>query len=374
MLPYGRQWLDESDIRSVAAALESDFLTTGPLIERFEQALAAWTGVAQAAVLNSGTAALHAAYHAAGLGPGDELITSPLTFAATANAALYQGATVRFVDIDPSTGNLDPKQLADVISPRTRVITTVDFAGHPADYDAINTVAQEHGLLVVADGAHSLGALYKGRPVGSLASLTTFSFHPVKPITTGEGGAVVSDVEEWIRRVRSFRSHGVVRNFKGEGPWYYEMQHLGYNYRLTDFQCALGLSQLKKLKGFIQRRRAIAARYNSALAEVPGLTLPQVQQGVEPGWHLYVVRVPEPAHRRPFFQRLRDMGIGVQVHYIPVYWHPYYQELGYRRGLCPRAEDFYARCVSLPIFPKMTDADVVRVIEAVSLAAKEVWG
>jgi len=374
MLPYGRQWIDDSDIEAVAAALTSDFLTTGPLVERFEEALAAWTGAAHAAVLNSGTAALHGAYHAVGLGPGDEMITSPLTFAATANAALYLGATVRFVDIDPATGNLDPRLLADAVSPRTRLITAVDFAGHPADYDPIHAAAREHGLPVVADGAHSLGAVYKGRPVGTLAALTTFSFHPVKPITTGEGGAVTTNDEEWIRRVRSFRSHGIVRDVAGEGPWYYEMQHLGCNYRLTDFQCALGLSQLKKLAGFIGRRRDIAARYNRALAEVPGLVLPHVEEGVEPGWHLYVVRVPEPRHRRPFFQRLRDMGIGVQVHYIPVYWHPYYEELGYRRGLCPHAEDFYSRCVSLPIFPKMADADVDRVIEAVAKAAGEVWG
>lgn len=373
-IPYGRQWVDDEDVQAVVEVLKSDFLTTGPVVEQFEQALASFTHAQHAVVLNSGTSALHTAYFAAGLKTGDEIITSPLTFTATANAAQFLGANVQFVDIEPDTGNLDANLLEEALSPNTRLVVPVDYAGHPAEYDAINAFANQHGLRVVADAAHSLGATYRGRNVGTLADMTAVSFHPVKPITTAEGGATFTNNAEWAQTMRSFRSHGIYRDENRSEPWYYEMRHLGYNYRLTDVQCALGLSQLRRLKAFIGRRQFIADRYNEAFREIEGLELPSVRPYVQSAWHLYVVRVPEAKYRRPFFRRLRELGLGVQVHYIPVYWHPYYQALGYRRGLCPKAEDFYARAVSLPLYPKMTDDEIEAVVERVFKAAREVWG
>ena len=375
-VPYGRQWIDEDDVQSVVEVLKSDFLTTGPTVRRFEEALERYTGARHAVALNSGTSALHAAYFAAGLEPGDEIVTSPLTFAATANAALFLGARVRFVDVEPDTGNLDPGALPSALTERTRLIVPVDYTGHPADYDPILEFARSHGLRVVADAAHALGARYKGRPVGTLADATELSFHPVKPVTTAEGGAVLTDDPGLAERAATFRSHGIVRDpermHDNEGPWYYEVQHLGYNYRLTDLQSALGLSQMRKLDAFIARRRAIAARYLQALNDLPQLQLPTVRPDVEPGWHLFVVRVSEANRRRAFFERLRELGLGVQVHYIPVHWHPVYRELGFKRGQFPQAEEFYRRAVSLPIFPRMSDADVDSVIERVRRAVREV--
>lgn len=375
-LPYGRQAIDESDVRAVSETLRSDFLTTGPMVGRFEQALAGACGAVHAVAVNSGTAALHAAYFAAGLRAGDEILTSPITFAATTNAARLLGASVRFVDVDADSGLIDPKQLEAAIGPRTRLIVPIDFTGHPADYDAINAIARRHGLTVVADAAHSLGAEYRGRKVGTLADASIFSFHPVKPITTGEGGAVLTDRADFARRAQRFRTHGVTNDASemthAEGPWWYEMHDLGLNYRLPDINCALGLNQLAKLDAFLARRRAIATRYQSELADVPGVRLPEVAADVLPAWHLYVVRVAAgAAARKALFERLRGRGIGVQVHYIPVYWHPYYQQLGHRRGELPCAERFYSQCVSLPIFPAMSDADVTRVIGAVRAAASE---
>jgi UDP-4-amino-4,6-dideoxy-N-acetyl-beta-L-altrosamine transaminase len=377
MIPYGAQWLDEDDIAAVVEVLRGNWLTTGPTVDRFETALATACGVPHAVAVNSGTAALHTAYHAAGLRAGDELITTPLTFAATANAALYLGANVRFVDVCADTGNLDPALVREAIRDTTRVIAPVDYAGHPADYDALGPIAQEAGLSVVADAAHSLGARYHGRPVGTLADLTALSLHPIKPITTGEGGAVVTANAEAAEAARSFRSHGFVRDPEhmkrsDEGPWYSEQHVLGFNYRLTDIQCGLGLSQIAKLSRFIARRQAIAARYFEAFADLGGLTLPTVHEGVEPGWHLFAVRVPEAAHRRPLFDRLRALGLGVQVHYLPVYRHPYYQQLGYKDGLCPVAEDLYARSITLPLFPRMTDDMIGTVIDRVHEAVRDV--
>lgn len=375
-LPYGRQWIDDEDVEAVASVLRSDFLTTGPAVERFEDNLRAVTGAEHAVAVNSGTSALHAAYFAAGVGPGTEIVTSPLTFAATANAALYLGATVRFADVDPRTGNLDPEAAEAALSPATRAVVPIDFTGHPADYDAFDRLVSGRDIVTVADAAHSLGATYHGRPVGSLASLSELSFHPVKPVTTAEGGAVTTDDASMAARARRFRTHGVERDPAAmpdaEGDWWYEQHDLGFNYRLTDLQCALGSSQLRRLAAFVARRREIARRWTEGLADVPQLILPSVEDGVEPAWHLYVVRVAgDPARRRPFFDRLRALELGVQVHYIPVYWHPYYRSLGYTRGLCPAAEDFYARAVSLPIFPKMTDADVDSAIERVRTAVAD---
>lgn len=376
LLPYSRQQVTEADIEAVAQALRGDFLTTGPTVRRFEEALAAAGGVRAAAAVSSGTAGLHAAYFALGLQAGDEIITTALTFAATANAALYLGATVRFVDIEPETGTLDPARLEEAVTDRTRLVAPVDYAGHPADYDRISPIARSHGLPVVADAAHSLGGRYRGRPVGSLADLSVTSFHPVKPITTAEGGAVLGDREELIARVRRFRDHGVERSVteaqRLEGPWYHGMEELGFNYRLSDVHSALGLSQLQRLDACVARRREIAGRYTEALADLSALRLPRERDGVESGWHLYVARVADPSRRRLFFERLRRLGLGVQVHYLPVYLHPYYLSLGYRRGACPVAEDFYSRCVSIPLYPGMGDADVEFTIEGIRRAAAEI--
>lgn len=376
-IPYGRQWVDEDDIDAVSAVLRSDYLTTGPAVERFEAALSQATGANDAIAVNSGTSALHAMYFAAGLESGDEIVTTPLTFAATANAALYLGATVRFVDVEHDTGNLDPELAREAITPRTKLIVPVDFAGHPADYNNLNSVADEAGVTLVADAAHSLGATYHGRKVGTLAAATEVSFHPVKPVTTAEGGAVLTNDPSLGARARLFRTHGITKEMavleaSDEGPWWYEQHELGFNYRLTDVQAALGASQMLKLERFIARRQQIAASYSAALADVPELTLPTQRDGVASGWHLYVVRVADdPKRRRAFFERLRQLGLGVQVHYIPVYFHPYYQALGYQRGSCPVAEDFYSRAVSLPMFPQMSDSDVESSIDRVRQAAKD---
>ena len=374
-LPYGRQSIDDADVEALTEILRRDFLTTGPAVPQFEADLCAATGAARAVAVSSGTAAIHALYAAAGLGPGSEIVTSPLTFAATANAALYLGASVRFADVSPDTGNLDPPAAAHALTERTRAVVAIDFAGHPADYGALRPLAEQAGARLLADAAHSLGATQDGCRVGTLADASALSFHPVKAITTGEGGAVVTNDTAIADRAARFRTHGITRDRdlmeRDEGAWFYEQVDLGFNYRLTDIQAALGSSQLRRLDAFIGRRRAIAARYREALGDVDGLELPSVRPGVAPAWHLYVVRVRDAARRRPFFDRLRALGLGVQVHYIPVYWHPYYRERGYRRGLCPVAEDLYQRSVSLPIFPRMTDGDLDSSIERVLQAAAD---
>jgi UDP-4-amino-4,6-dideoxy-N-acetyl-beta-L-altrosamine transaminase len=375
-IPYGRQWVNSDDIAAVAAALEADFLTTGPALEAFESGLGAVCTAKRAVAVNSGTSALHAMYFAAGVRRGDEVITSPLTFAATANAALYLGASVRFADVSGDTGNLDPDAVERALSKSTRSIVAVDYTGHPADYDGLSAAMAGRDVSILADAAHSLGAADRGRPVGVLAAASALSFHPVKAITTGEGGAVVTDDDEIADRIRVFRTHGITRERdvmeRDDGPWHYEQHELGFNYRLTDIQAALGSSQLRRLGDFIARRRVIASRYLDAFADLPALTLPHVRPGVEPAWHLFVVRVSRPDRRRPFFDRLRAAGIGAQVHYIPVHYHPYYRELGFQRGAFPIAEDFSARAVSLPIFPLMTDEEIERVVSVVRRAAADV--
>jgi dTDP-4-amino-4,6-dideoxygalactose transaminase len=327
-------------------------------------------------VLSSGTAALHALYAAMGIGRGDVVVTSPLTFAATANAAVYLGARVEFADIDPSTGLIDPAAADALMSTSVRLIVGVDYAGLPADYDALQPLADKAGATLLADAAHSLGARDHGREVGTLAHGTVLSFHPVKIITSGEGGAVLTSDGSLRESVARFRSHGIQRDpdqmRRSDGAWYHEMVSLGYNYRMTDIQAALGGSQLRKLDHFLRRRRDIAGRYDVELSDVPGLDLPGRREGTEPAWHLYVVRVVEKDRRRAFFDALRRQGLGVQVHYLPVYRHPFYEDLGYRSGLCPVAEDFYARAVSLPIFPAMTESDVDRVVDTVHRTAAEI--
>lgn len=367
MIPYARQLIEEDDIQAVVDVLRADLVTQGPKVEEFEKALAQRVGAKHAVTFSHGTVALMGAYAALDIKPGDEFITTPLTFCATSNAGLWFGATPVFVDIEEDTGNIDPVAVEAAITSKTKAIVAVDYGGHPADMTRLREIAKKHNLLVIEDSMHALGASLKGKPVGSLADLTTFSFHPVKPICMGEGGAVVTDNDELARKLRAFRLHGVVKDgFKNPAPgaWYYEMQSLGINGKLTDIQCALGISQLKKLDRFLSRRDEIAKRYYEALAGLP-LRLPMARAGVRHGWHLYGVRLTDEwANRRDeVFGKLREAGIGVQVHYIPVYHHPYYAELGFKKGLCPKAEAYFAAEISLPMHPSLTDEDQVKVIE-----------
>lgn len=373
LLPYGRQSIEEDDIQSVVDVLRSDWLTTGPKVSEFEEAFAVRVGAKSAVSFSSGTAALHGAAFAAGLKPGDEAITTPMTFAATANCVLYQGATPVFADVSADTLNLDPEKVAARITPHTRAIIAVDYAGHPADLDAILNLAARHGLLVIEDACHALGAEYHGRRVGSIADMSVFSFHPVKHVATGEGGMVTTDREDLAESLRRFRNHGIssgARQRQAEGQWHYEMVLLGFNYRLTDIACALGLSQLKKLEMNLARRREIADRYTRAFRNLDGVVVPSVRSNVNPAWHLYPIRVnPDRlnAGRAEIFRALRAENIGVNVHYIPVHLHPYYRDqLGYRGGEYPVAETAYEQLISLPMFHAMSDRDVDDVIVAVS--------
>ncbi|MCS6802853.1 MAG: UDP-4-amino-4,6-dideoxy-N-acetyl-beta-L-altrosamine transaminase [Chloroflexota bacterium] len=370
LLPYGRQTIDEDDIAAVVAVLRSEWLTTGPAVAAFEEAVAARVGARFAVAFSSGTAALHAAAFAAGLGPGDEAITTPLTFSATANCVLYQGATPRFADIRPLDLTLDPDRVAAAITPRTRAILPMDYAGHPADLDALRALAQRHGLLIIEDAAHALGAVSRGRPVGSLADITIFSFHPVKHVAAGEGGMAVTNDPALASRLRRFRTHGIVYGVDEREPWRYDLVDLGFNYRLADLNCALGLSQLKKLDANLARRRAIAAAYREAFAGLPWLTLPRELPGMQSAWHLYPIRLNLDtlrAGRAEIFRALRAEGIGVQVHYLPVHLLRLYRErFGYRPGAFPLAEAAYERLISLPLFPGMSDGDVADVIAAVT--------
>ncbi len=376
-LPYARQTVDEEDIRCVVDVLRSAWLTTGPAVGRYEAAFAEAVGARHAVALSSGTAALHAAVFAAGLGPGDEAITTPLTFAATANAVLYQGARPIFADVEPDTLTIDPQAIAAHITPKTRALLPVDYAGHPADYDALRAPAARHGLTVIADACHALGATYRGAPVGRLADLTVFSTHPAKHVTTGEGGVVVTDDADAARRLRLFRNHGITtetRERLGQSAYAYEMVALGYNYRITDVQCALGLSQLARRGPWLTRRRGIAARYTQAFRSLKEVHPLAVREGVEPAWHIYVIRLALDrltVDRDAVFKALRAEGIGVNVHYIPVPWHPYYEGLGYRRGAWPVAEGTFPRLLTLPLFPGMTDGDVDDVIAAVTKVLAE---
>ncbi|WP_226368115.1 DegT/DnrJ/EryC1/StrS aminotransferase family protein [Pseudonocardia sp. ICBG162] len=364
MLPYGRQSISSSDVEAVTAVLGTDWLTTGPAVTRFEDDLAAVCGNPAVAV-TSGTAALHVAYAAAGVGPGQDVVVTPLTFVATASAAALLGANVVFADVSPDTGNLDPDAAKAALTPDTTVVAGVDYAGHPIDAEPLRSLAHEAGALLLEDAAHSVGGIWHGRPVGDLADLTTLSFFPTKNLTTAEGGAVVSPRADLVAGARSFRNHGLVRDkaeqrFPDEGPWHQEVHAFGLNYRLPDLLAALGSSQLTRLAAFTARRREIHARYDAAFADVPEVRTPVRRDGAEPAWHLYPLRVLD-GRRRALFEYLRERGIGVQVNYIPAYWHPVFADLGYRRGLCPNAEEYYSRQLSLPLFPDLTDTDVDRV-------------
>ncbi|MDO8620291.1 MAG: UDP-4-amino-4,6-dideoxy-N-acetyl-beta-L-altrosamine transaminase [bacterium] len=372
VIPYGRQSINASDIKAVVDVLKSDFLTQGPQVEAFEHALAKEGGANYALVFSSGTAALHASYFSAGLTKGDEFITSPLTFAATANAGLYLGATPVFADVDEH-GNLDPKEVQKKVTSKTKAMVAVDYGGFPAKLSELRAVAKEAGVVLIEDACHALGATFDGKPIGTASDLTVFSFHPVKSITTGEGGAVLTDSKVYYEKMKMFRSHGITKDttrFKhpADGDWYSEMQLLGFNYRMTDIQASLGLSQLKRLRTFIAKRHEKALRYEQAFAPYASkMTLPIRKEGTSvSALHLYPVRFcGGRVARKKMFTALREAGIGAQVHYLPVYLHPYYKGLGYQKGLCPRAEAFYESVLSLPLFPDLRLRDQRQVIQAV---------
>jgi perosamine synthetase len=375
LLPYGRQSLDDADIQAVVEVLKSDWLTTGPKVGEFEERFAAWVGARHAVSFSSGTAALHGAAFAAGLDAGDEAITTPMTFCATANCILYQGATPVFADVSPDTLNLDPKEVSKKVSARTKAIFAVDYAGHPAALDELGQLAetqvpQGRSPLLIEDACHALGAEYRGKRVGGIADMTVFSFHPVKHLTTGEGGMVTTNDARLAETLRRFRNHGIsseARQRQEAGQWFYEMVLLGFNYRLTDIACALGLSQLERLDANVARRREIAAQYGEAFRDLPAIVIPAVREDVNPAWHLYPIRLKLEmlaVGRGEIFQALRAENIGVNVHYIPVHQHPYYRERSKSKESYPVTEHAYERLISLPMFHSMTVQDVEDVIHA----------
>jgi perosamine synthetase len=373
LLPYAQPWLDEEDIAAVVQVLRSEWLTTGPLVAEFERVFAATVGAREAVAVSNGTAALHATMYALNIESDDEVIVPAMTFAATANCVVFQGGTPVFVDVDAETLLLDPCQVEAHITPHTKAIIAVDYAGQACDYDALQAIARKYSLPLVADACHALGGSYKGQAVGTLADLNTFSLHPVKPITTGEGGVITTNDSTLAARMRIFRNHGITSDHRQRaehGSWFYEMVDLGYNYRLTDLQCALGLSQLRKLPDWVTRRQTIARLYDTALAHLPAVKPLRVRPAVSHAYHLYVIQCDLSrlkGDRATIFAALRAEGIGVNVHYIPVHLHPYYRErLGTKPGLCPVAEAAYERILSLPLFPRMTDTDVEDVIAAVT--------
>jgi UDP-4-amino-4,6-dideoxy-N-acetyl-beta-L-altrosamine transaminase len=371
-LPYGRQWIDDDDIEAVVEVLKGDYLTTGPYISKFEQAVAQYVGAKYAVAFSNGTAALHGACFAAGISEGDEVITTPMTFAASANCVLYQGGIPVFADIDEKTYNIDPNKIEEKITNKTKAIIPVDFTGQPVELDRILEIAKKHNLVVIEDAAHAFGATYKDRKIGSISDMTMFSFHPVKHITTGEGGIITTNNEEYYEKLMQFRSHGIIREKEKmneyHGPWYYEMQFLGFNYRMTDIQAALGISQLKKIDKFIELRRKYVAMYNEAFKDMDEIITPFQHEDGESCWHLYIIRLKLDkltASRREVFEALQQQNIGVNVHYIPVHLQPYYQQLGYKKGICPKAEKLYEEIITLPLFPAMSEEDVNGVIKAV---------
>ncbi len=378
-LPYGKQWIDDADIETVVNILKSDYLTTGPNIIDFEQNVANYVGAKFAVAFSNGTAALHGATFAAGIGEGDEVITTSLTFAASANCVLYQRGTVVFADIDSKTYNISPTEIEKKITPETKAIIPVHFTGQPAQLDEIHALAKKYNLVVIEDAAHALGATYKGKKIGTLSDMTMFSFHPVKHITTGEGGIITTNSKEYYDKLVQFRSHGITRNpsimKENHGPWYYEMQLLGYNYRMTDIQAALGSSQLKKLDSFVNRRKEIIKAYNEVFEKISQIQIPYQLPETDSSWHLYILKLnldQLTVSRKEVFEELQKLNIGVNVHYIPVHTLPYYEQLGYKKGSVPLTEKLYEGIISLPLFPLMQDQDVEDVIEAVKLVIGKV--
>lgn len=372
---YGRQWIDEEDVKAVCEVLAGDFLTCGPKTGELERALAEYTGAGYAVAVSNGTAALHCACIAAGIGPGDEVITTPLTFAASANCVLYCGARPVFADVDSKTYNIDPASIESHITKKTKAVIAVDFTGQAVKIKEIREICDKHGLILIEDAAHSIGTKYKGKPVGSLADMTCFSFHPVKTVTSGEGGAVTANDKELYKRLVLAHTHGItheegwMEEAPHEGPWYYEQVSLGYNYRITDFQAALLLSQLKKLDRFAERRKEIVRRYNEAFSGFPEIILQEEIPESDTCRHLYIIRLDLEklaCTRRQFFDAMAAENVQCQIHYVPVYWFPYYRNLGYKRGLCPNAEEIYKTIMSVPLYPKMTEQDAEDVIHAVA--------
>lgn len=367
-IPYGRQSIDDDDIKAVVETLRSDFLTTGPKVHEFEQCVAEYVGAKYAVAISNGTAALHAACYAAGIGEEDEVITTPITFAASANSIIYCGGKPVFADINPITYNIDPEDIKRKITNRTKAIIAVHYTGQPCDMDAIHAIAKEYKLIVIEDAAHALGADYQGKKVGSMSDMTTFSFHPVKHITTAEGGMIMTNNKELYNRLMLFRTHGITRDPKllsrNEGPWYYEQLELGYNYRITDIQCALGISQMQKLDTFVAKRREIAKRYDEAFANIKNIIVPNQKEGCNNSYHLYVIQVKN-VDRRYVFEELSAAGIGVNVHYIPVYTFPYYQKNGYDLVRCPHAEELYKHIISIPLYPDLSTEEQQYVIDTI---------
>jgi dTDP-4-amino-4,6-dideoxygalactose transaminase len=375
-IPYGRQSINDRDIEAVAEVLRGDWLTTGPYVDKFETAIAKLADAAGAAVVSNGTAALHVGYRTLGIKPGDEIITTPMTFVATSAMAMHEGATMVFADVQEDTGNIDPKLVEALITPKTRAIAAVDFAGHPVDIDELRAIADKHGLAFLEDAAHSIGSTYRGRPVGHDADITTFSFFPTKNMTTGEGGAVVSRDPDLVARAKLVRGQGLVRDkakqrYPDIGDWHQEVHDIAFNYRLPDVLCNLGLSQLERLAEFKAKREVIFDRYVEALKDYDDVILPGKRDYVDPLWHLFPVRVPI-SRRRAIFDYLRSNGVFVQVNYMPVHWHPVFEDLGYKREITPVANSYYEGEISMPMYADLTEADqdtAIRVfIEALSKA------
>lgn len=375
---YGKQWIDEDDVQAVAEVLRSDFITCGPKVDEMERTLVAYTGAKYAVAVSNGTAALHCACMAAGIGPGDEVITTPITFAASANCALYCGAKPVFADINPKTYNIDPESIRAHITPATKAVVAVDFTGQPVQYKEIREICDEYGLIFIEDAAHAIASKYDGHPVGSLADMTTFSFHPVKTVTGGEGGAILTNNEEYYKKLMLARTHGIthdeslMEDAPHEGPWYYEQIMLGYNYRITDFQAALIVSQMKKLDAFAARRKEIVKRYNEAFRNIPGIIIQEEIPEADTCRHLYIIRLDLDklkCTRREFFDAMSAENVQCQIHYVPVYWFPYYHHLGYEKGLCPNAEKVYEGIMSIPLYPRLNNQDIADVIHAVKKVA-----
>lgn len=371
---YGRQWIDEEDIQAVAKVLRSDFVTCGPKVDEMERTLEKYTGAKYAVAVSNGTAALHCACIAAGIGAGDEVITTPITFAASANCALYCGAKPVFADINPETYNIDPESIRAHITDKTKAIVAVDFTGQSVENDEIRAICDEYNLIFIEDAAHAIATKYKGKQVGSLADMTCFSFHPVKTITGGEGGAILTNNEVFYQKLVLAHTHGITHDesmMEGaphEGPWYYEEISLGYNYRITDFQAALIVSQMSKLDKFAARRKEIVKRYDEAFSKIPEIIVQKEIPESDTCRHLYIIRLnldKLKCSRREFFDAMSAENIQCQIHYVPVYWFPYYQHLGYEKGICPNAEEVYKAIMSIPLYPAMSDQDVEDVIHSV---------
>jgi UDP-4-amino-4,6-dideoxy-N-acetyl-beta-L-altrosamine transaminase len=376
MIPYGKQDIDEEDINAVVEVLKSDWITTGPKVEEFEKRIADYVGAKYAVAVNSGTSALDISVGSLELPEGSEVITTPFTFIASSNCLLYNNCKPVFTDINPKTYNIDPEQIKKKITEKTRAVLYVDYAGQPCDIDEIKEIAKKHGLRLIEDAAHAIGAEYKGKRVGSFADVTEFSFHPVKHMTTGEGGAITTNNEEFYEKLKMLRNHGMDRSVKERfGPnagYRYDVKMLGKNYRITDFQCALGLSQLKKLDGILKRREEIVKKYNEEFSKIPDITVPYVKPDVRNAWHLYTILLDKKIDRDKFFTLMRSKGIGVNVHYIPAYNFSYYEKFGIKAEEFPNTNEIFSRIITLPLYPTMTKENIDAVVEAVKESIKGV--